>query len=102
MHDSDLLVAAGEHAAKLLGSEAAPAVHLGDDPRAAAALAALGNDATFTLLTEPLRLDVTRGASHEAAAALVFAWGRRGGDAWAHLHIADELLRELVRMKAGL
>jgi hypothetical protein len=102
MHDGELLVAAGEHASKLLGSAAAPPTRLGDDPRIAAALAALGSDASFTLVTEPLRLDATRGASHEAAAALVFAWGRRGGDAWARVDAADELLRELVRMKAGL
>jgi len=102
MHDGELLVAAGEHAPKLLGAQATPPVHLGDDPRVAAALAALGSDASFTLVAEPLRLDSTRGASHEAAAALVFAWGRRGTDAWARVDAADELLRELVRMKAGL
>jgi hypothetical protein len=102
MHDGELLVAAGEHAPKLLGTEAAPSAHLGDDPHVAAALAALGGDASFTVVTEPLRLDATRGASHDAAAAFVFAWGRRGGDAWARVDAADELLRELVRMKAGL
>lgn len=102
MHDGELVVAAGEHAPKLLATEAAPGAHLGDDPRVAAALAALGSDASFTVVTEPLRLDATRGASREAAAALVFAWGRRGGDAWVRVDAADELLRELVRMKAGL
>lgn len=102
MHDGELLVAAGEHAPKLLETAAAPPARLGDDPRVAAALAGLGSDASFTVVTEPLRLDSTRGASHEAAAALVLAWGRRGGDAWARLDAADELLRELVRMKAGL
>jgi hypothetical protein len=102
MHDGELLVAAGEHAPKLLGAEATPPARLGDDPRVGAALAALGSDASFTLVAEPLRLDATRGTSHEAAAALVFAWGRRGGDAWARVDAADELLRELVRMKAGL
>jgi hypothetical protein len=102
MHDGDLLVAAGEHAPKLLGAQAAPSARLGDDPRVAVALAALGSDASFTLVTEPLRIDATRGASHEAGAALVFAWGRRGSDAWARVDAADELLRELVRMRAGL
>ena len=102
MHEGELLVAAGEHAPKLLGAQATPPARLGDDPRVAAALAALGSDASFTLVSEPLRLDSTRGASHEAAAPLVFAWGRRGGDAWARVDAADELLRELVRMKAGL
>lgn len=109
MHDGELLVAAGEHAPKLLGAEATPPARLGDDPRVAAALAALGSDASFTVVSEPLRLDATRSASarpataeNEAAAALVFAWGRRGGDAWARVDVADELLRELVRMKAGL
>jgi len=102
MHDGELLVAAGAHAPKLLGAQATPPARLGDDPRLAAALAALGSDASFTLVSEPLRLDSTRGASHEAVAPLVFAWGRRGGDAWARVDAANELLRELVRMKAGL
>ncbi|HEX8794943.1 MAG TPA: hypothetical protein VF765_28550 [Polyangiaceae bacterium] len=109
MHDGELLVAAGEHAPKLLGNAATPPARLGDDLRVSAALAALGSDASFTVVAEPLRLDATRaasarpaGAENEAAAALVFGWGRRGGDAWARVDVADELLRELVRMKAGL
>lgn len=102
MQDGELLVAAGEHAPKLLGTAAAPAARLSDDPRIGAALAALGSDASFTVVTEPLRLDATLGAKNETAAALVFAWGRRGGDAWARVDAAGELLRELVRMKAGL
>jgi hypothetical protein len=102
MHDGELLVAAGQHAPKLLGIEAAPPARLGDDPRLDAALAALGSDASFTFVAEPLRMDSTRGASHDAAAALVFAWGRRGSDAWVRVDAADELVRELVRMRAGL
>lgn len=102
MQDGELLAAAGEHAAKLLGIQASPPARLGDDARVGAALGALGNDASFTLVAQPLRLEAALAASHAASAALVFAWGRRGSDAWARLDAADELLRELVRMRAGL
>lgn len=98
VHDGDLLVAAGEDAPARLSSEASPPGRLGDDPRTARALAALGADATFTLVAQPLRLDPSRGA---ASAPAVLAWGRRDGAVWAHADLADVLLRELVRLGAG-
>lgn len=99
VHEGDLLVAAGDGAPARLSSEAAPPRRLGDDPRTARALAALGDDATFTLLAQPLRLDPAR--ADAASAPAVVAWGRRDGAVWAHVDLADVLLRELVRLGAG-
>lgn len=101
VHEGELLVAAGTAAPQLLSAEAAPPRRLGDDPRSARALVALGQRATFAVLAEPLRFEPTRGEP-EATAPAVFAWGRKGDAAWARLELADVLLRELLRLKAGL
>ena len=84
----------------LLSAEAAPPRRLGDDPRSARALAALGRSATFVVFAEPLRLDATR-REPDSSAPAVFAWGRKGDGAWARLELADVVLRELIRRKAG-
>ncbi len=97
----DLFVAAGTSAAQLLSAEAAPHRRVGDDPRTARSLAALGPSASFAVLAEPLRFDPTR-SEPDSAAAAAFAWGRKGEGAWARLELADLLLRELLRLKAGL
>jgi hypothetical protein len=101
VHDGELLVAAGAAAPQLLSAEAAPTRKVGDDPRAARALLALGQRATFAVFAEPLRLDPARGEP-DAASPAVFAWGRKGDGVWARLELADLLLRELLRLKAGL
>jgi hypothetical protein len=106
VHDGELLAAAGEGAPQLLASAGAGAAGgaspgtLGDDPRSARALSALGADVTFALLAQPLRLDPARGDAG-GAAPTVLAWGRRDGSAWAHVDLADALIRELVRLGAG-
>jgi len=101
-HDGQLLVAAGDHAPQLLGSEASPTSHLGDDARVARALSAVGANATFVLLAMPLRLDAAKAGTDAARAPAVIAWGRRDADAWLRADVADELLREIVRLQAGL
>ncbi len=101
VNGADLLAAAGTSAQQLLAAGAAPPRRVGDDPRVARALAALGQNATFVVLAEPLRFDPTR-AEPDSRAPAVFAWGRKGGGAWARLELADVLLRELLRLKAGL
>jgi hypothetical protein len=101
-HEGQLLVAAGDHAAQLLGGEASPASHLGDDVRVARALSAVGANATFVLLAMPLRLDATKASTDAARAPAVLAWGRKDADLWLRADIADELLREIVRLQAGL
>jgi hypothetical protein len=101
VHDGELLVSAGTAAPQLLSAEAAPPRRMGDDPRTSRALLALGQRATFVLLAEPLRFDPAR-SEPDATAPAIFAWGRKGDDAWARLELADVLLRELLRLKAGL
>ncbi len=101
-HEGRLLVAAGEQAPHLLQAEAGPAHRLGDDPRIGRALSALGSDASLVLLAMPLRVDATRAASDAGKAPAVVAWGRKGTDAWLRLEAAGELLREAVRLQAGL
>lgn len=101
VRDDRLLAVAAEHAdARLAALAAAP--RLGDDPRVARALSALGSDASLVVLAEPLRVDPARGASDAARSPAVLAWGRRDGAAWLRLDVGDELLRELVRLQAGL
>jgi len=101
VHEGELLVAGGKAAPQLLSAEAGPPRTIGDDPRTARALAALGQRATLAILAEPLRLDPTR-REPDATAPVMFAWGRKGDGAWARLELADVLLRELIRLKAGL
>jgi hypothetical protein len=99
VHDADLLLAIGDAAPQLLAAQATPAATLGDDPVIARAIADLGSDAAFSLVAQPLRLDPAR--AEVGSAPAVIAVGRRGGDLWARLELADGLLRELVRLGAG-
>ncbi len=97
---SDRLVAvAAEHADQRLSGQPG---ELGDDPRVARALGALGSDVTLVLLSEPLRLDAGRAASAAAHSPALLAWGRRDGGAWLRVDVGDELLREVVRLQTGL
>jgi hypothetical protein len=98
----DLLLAAGQAAPQLLTLEAAPAHRIGDDERSARALEAIGSDATFAIYAQPLRFDPARSGGDAASSPAVLAWGRKGAEAWARLDLADTLLRELVRLQAGL
>ena len=99
--DDRLVAVAAEHADKRLASLAS-SPRLGDDPRVARALSALGSDASFVVLAEPLRIDASRAASDAAHSPALLAWGRRDGKAWLRLDVGDELLREGVRLQAGL
>jgi hypothetical protein len=102
LHDGDLLVAAGGAATGLLAVEGAPTRRLGDDPRTARVIGSLGADVTFAAIAEPLRFDPVRGAGDAGLAPAVVAWGRRGGDLWLRVELGGTLVRELVRLKAGL
>lgn len=99
--DERLVAVASEHANQRLASLAS-SPRLGDDPRVARALSALGSDASFVVLAEPLRIDASRAASDAAHSPALVAWGRRDGKAWLRLDVGDELLREGVRLQAGL
>jgi hypothetical protein len=103
VHDGELLLAAGFAAPQLLSAEAAASKRIGDDARNARALAALGADASFAVFAQPLRLDPAHGGDASATSApALAAWGRKGADAWLRIELADVLLRELIRLKAGL
>jgi hypothetical protein len=102
LHDGDLLVAAGGAATGLLAVQAAPARRLGDDPRTARVIKSLGADVVFAAIAQPLRFDPLRGAGDAGLAPAVLAWGRRGSDAWLRVELGGTLIRELVRLKAGL
>jgi hypothetical protein len=101
LRDDRLVAVAAEHADVRLASLAS-SPRLGDDPRVARALSALGSDASFVVLAEPLRIDASRAASDAARSPALVAWGRSGGKAWLRLDLGDELLREGVRLQAGL
>ena len=99
--DGLLVAVAGEDAGGQIAAQR-DIGRLGDDPRIARALSALGDDATVVLLGEPLRLDPSRAAAGAARAPAVLASGVRDGSAWLHLEVAGELLREMLRLQAGL
>jgi hypothetical protein len=102
LHEGDLLVAAGGAPTAMLAAEASPAKHLGDDPRTAHVVESLGADVAFALIARPLRFDPVRSGGDAGLAPAVLAWGRRGTDAWLRVELGGALLRELLRLKAGL
>jgi hypothetical protein len=102
LHDGLLQVAAGPSPAALLASGASPAQHLADDPRAALAIQALHDDATFAVFARPLRFDASRSGADLSREPAVVAWGRRADGPWARVELADAVLRELLHLKAGL
>ena len=102
VHEGQLHLTAGPAPALLLGTDATSSTHLGDTPRSAKAIAALGDWATFALFARPMALEATRGGTEGAAAPATVAMGRRGDDAWARIEVADVLLRELLHLQAGL
>jgi hypothetical protein len=100
LREADLLVAVGDDAPRLLAAEASSEGNLGGDARVARALAAIGSDAVFALVAQPFRFDPVHARAPSAPAVL--AWGRRAGAAWARVEIADTLVREIMRLGAGL
>jgi hypothetical protein len=100
VRDGDLFLAAGEDSSRFLAGESSPAQSLGDDPVVGRALADLGSDAVFAAVAQPLRLHPERAGGGSAPAIVVL--GRRGGNLWARVEVSDALVRELVRLAAGL
>ncbi len=100
LRDGDLLAVLGEDPLRLLAAVTSPPAALGGDPRAVRALAALADSVTFTLLAQPLRLDSAY--DRRDGAPLVLAWGKRQGDFWARVDLADALVTEMVRRRSTL
>jgi hypothetical protein len=97
MRDGHLALAVGERATRLLSVADPPPARLGDDPRIARALSALGSTTTFALLAQPLHLNAARARDDSGPAMpAILAWGKKGGDAWARVEIADGLLKEII------
>lgn len=96
-----LLAVVGQPADQRLAAQLT-AARLADDPRVSKLLTALGSDASLVLLAEPLRLDPSRAASAAARSPALLAWGRRDGQGWLRVDVGDDLLREVVRLQAGL
>jgi hypothetical protein len=66
-----------------------------DDARTARVLGGLGDTASFVAVAQPLRF---LGAAGLASAPLALALGRHGGEPWARLDIADEVIAAGVRL----
>jgi hypothetical protein len=97
----ELVAAADVHADKRL-AEATSGARLGDDARVSRVLDATASGASLVVLAQPLRIDPARATSDSARAPAVVAWGRTSDAAWLEADVADELLREVVRMQIGL
>ncbi len=91
-----LTIGAGVRPLERLVEATTPGSKWGDDARTARVLAALGGATTFAALAQPLRF----GTVQSASAPLAFAWGRRGGDRFARIDVADELIAAGVRLGA--
>jgi hypothetical protein len=93
--DGNVVVAIGDEPFDVLSHGARPERTLGDDPLLAAPLRALGNEAAFVVLWQPLKLE----PSHlgEPPAPVVIAWGKRGGDALLRVDASLGLMKDLSK-----
>lgn len=96
----------GEIAVSLTTLPAAPASpapaakKLGDEPAIAALLRPLEKTVTFAAVVQPLKLDPAR--AQKPAAPAVLAWGKREKNAYFRVDGSFALVRELIKMRAGL
>jgi hypothetical protein len=102
VRDGLVQVAAGPLPAGLLAAGLAPGARVTGDARAARALDALHEDASFAVFARPLLFDPSRFGADAARAPAVLAWGRKAGGPWARVELADLVLRELLHLKSGL
>jgi hypothetical protein len=99
--DGRLAAVVSEEAPAFLGATSAQTRKLGDDPRLATAVRALGNDVTFAFVSRPLALGITTSGS---PAPVLIATGRQSGTpgiAFARIEVADVLLREAIKLSGG-
>lgn len=93
---ADLSLTLSDDPTALLVSGVAPKQRLLDDAYISAAVTALHADTTFALVAQPLALERTG-----VPAPLVFGWGRRGSNLWAHANVSDLLARAAVKRAGG-
>lgn len=99
--DNRLAMVLSEDAPAFLGATAAQTRKLGDDPRLATAVKALGNDVTFAFVSRPLALGITTSGS---PAPVLIATGRQAAApeiAFARIEVADVVLREAIKLSGG-
>ncbi|MDB4996613.1 MAG: hypothetical protein JWM74_4045 [Myxococcaceae bacterium] len=99
--DGRLTMVVSEEAPAFLGATAAQTRKLGDDPRLATAVHALGNDVTFAFVSRPVALGITTSGS---PAPVLIATGRQASApeiAFARVEVADVIVREAIKMSGG-
>ena len=94
-----LALGAGSEPAVTLKLGARPDRKLADEPALARFTTAIGSDASTIVIAQPLRLEPKR--ANLPTAPLGIAIGRKGGDAFVRIDIADALLREAARWQMG-
>lgn len=94
-----LALGAGSEPAVTLKIGAKPDRKLADEPALKRFIGAIGNDASTVVVAQPLRVDPKR--ANLPTAPLGIAIGRKGGDAFIRIDIADGLLREAARWQMG-
>lgn len=97
--ESNLLVGAGTEPTVTLKVGSKPEKKLADEPSLKRFVGAVGSDATFVIVLQPLRLDPKR--ANLPVAPLGVAVGRKGNDAFVKIDINDGLLREVARWQMG-
>ena len=95
-----LSLGAGTEPAVTLKIGARPDRKLADEPALKRFTSAIGSDASTIVVAQPLRLDPKR--ANLPTAPLGIAIGRRAGDAFVRIDVADALLREAARWQMGL
>jgi hypothetical protein len=95
-----LALGAGAEPAVTLKLGASTERRLADEASLRRFIGAIGSDASTVIVAQPLRLDPKR--ANLPAAPLAIAIGKRAGDAFVRIDVADALLREAARWQMGL
>ncbi|MBX3198031.1 MAG: hypothetical protein KF894_07785 [Labilithrix sp.] len=99
VEEGALSLGAGGEPLVTLKTGVRPDRKLADEPSLARFTAAVASDASTVIVAQPLRLDARR--ANLPTAPLAIAVGRKGGDAFVRIDIADGLLREAARWQMG-
>jgi hypothetical protein len=99
VRDGHLVAFAGPDPSALLSATAGAERTLADEPSLKRFAADLGSEASTVIVAQPLRLDPKRASLPPAP--LGVAVGKKGGDAFVRVDIADALLREGARWAMG-
>lgn len=95
--NGDVTIALGAQPLERLTALTSRSAKWADDTRTARVLDDLGDSTSFAAVAQPSRFG---GAASSSSAPLALALGRRRGDPWARLDIADEIIAAGVRLAA--